>query len=83
MVMRDALRTRFYVEVVLGAATLGLFVVTLIWNDWIELLFKVDPDASNGSLEYFICFVLLAATAISWWFARTEWRRAQGTQRAF
>jgi hypothetical protein len=78
---RDALTPRFYIEVILGGAALGLFAVTLVWNDWIELVFKVDPDAGNGSLEYFVCFVLLAVTAMSWWFARSEWRRARSSQR--
>ncbi len=71
-----SLRGRFYLEVVLGVAGLVLFAVTLAWNDWIELVFRVDPDAGNGSLEFLVCFALLAAAAWSFWLARTEWRRA-------
>ena len=71
----DALRARFFVEVVLGAAALMVFGVTLVWNDWIELLFRIDPDAGNGSLEWAICVALLAAVAASWWLARAEWQR--------
>jgi hypothetical protein len=66
---------RFYVEAVLGAATAGLFFLTLVWNDWIELAFKVDPDAGDGSLEKAICIVLLAIALGSAWLARTEWQR--------
>ncbi len=70
-----AIRQRFYFEVVLGAASGLLFLVTLIWKDWIEIVFRVDPDGGNGAVEYAVCFVLLAAAAGSWWLARTEWRR--------
>jgi hypothetical protein len=78
----DALRPQFYAELVLGAATLIVFGVTLVWNDWIEIVFKVDPDSGNGSLEFAICTVLLAATVSSWWLARAEWRRARAAARS-
>ncbi len=78
MFKTDGLRPGFYVEAILGAATLALFGITLVWNDWIEKVFRVDPDAGNGSLEYAICFALLAVTVASWWFAGTEWRRVRG-----
>ena len=73
----DLLHPRFYVELVLGAAALALFIVTLVWNEWIELVFGLDPDAGNGSLEFGMCVVLCLAAAASWWLARTEWRRAR------
>ena len=66
---------RFYGEVVLGTAAALLFVVTLVWNDWIEMVFRVDPDAGDGGLEKAICLALLALAVGSAWFARTEWRR--------
>ena len=25
-----------------------LFVVTLVWHEWIEIIFKVDPDRGRG-----------------------------------
>lgn len=70
-----AIRQRFYFEVVLGAASVLLFLVTLIWKDWIEIVFRVDPDGGNGAVEYAVIVALLAAAAISGWLARTEWRR--------
>jgi hypothetical protein len=72
-----ALRTRFFIEVVLGAAAVVVFVVTLVWNEWIELLLRIDPDAGNGSLEWAICIALLGSVAASWWLARAEWQRFQ------
>jgi hypothetical protein len=70
------LGTRYYVELILGAASLLLLAVTLVWNDWIELVFKVDPDAGDGSAEKLVCAVLLAVAVASAWLARAEWRRA-------
>ena len=81
MYKTDGLRARFYVELVLGAAALLLLAVTLVWHDWIELVFGIDPDAGNGSLELAICFALLAATMLSIAFARAEWRRARAPWR--
>jgi hypothetical protein len=45
-----------------------------VWNEWIEIVFRVDPDEGNGAAEYLVCFVLLAVAAGSWWLARTQWR---------
>ena len=73
----QALRARFLVEVVLGAVALVLLALTLVWNDWIELLFRIDPDAGSGSLEWAICIALIGSVAVSWWLARAEWQRFQ------
>jgi hypothetical protein len=73
---QNALRPAFYIELVLAGAALVLALVTLVWNDWIELVFRVDPDAGNGSLEKAIVGVLVVAAIICAWLARTEWRRA-------
>jgi hypothetical protein len=70
-----SVRTRFYLEVVLGLTGLALFGLTLAWNDWIELVFHIDPDTGSGALEFLVCFALLAAAAVSFWLARAEWRR--------
>ena len=69
-----ALGWRFYFEVLLGSAGLLLFVLTLVWKDWIEIVLHVDPDEGNGAAEFLVCAVLLALAAVCWWLARTEWR---------
>lgn len=73
---------RFYVEAMLGAAAAVLLAVTLVWNEWIELVFKVDPDAGDGSLEKVIVVLLFAIAAASMWLARTEWRRMRAPARS-
>jgi hypothetical protein len=71
------LSLRFYFESAVALSGLALTFVTLIWNEWIELVFRVDPDAGNGSAEILVCIGLLAIAAVSSWLARTEWRQTR------
>jgi hypothetical protein len=51
-------------------------VVTLIWHDWIEILFDVEPDGGGGELEWALTAglaVLAVGFAVA---ARLEFRRA-------
>jgi hypothetical protein len=45
---------RFRLEVGLAALSALLFVATVAWPEWIELIFGVDPDHGDGSLEWLI-----------------------------
>jgi hypothetical protein len=78
---QGALGAAWYVETLLSGAALVLALLTLAWNDWIELVFKVDPDAGNGSLEKALVAVLLVTAVVSGWLARTEWRRSRAAAR--
>jgi hypothetical protein len=62
-------------EVVAGAACLVLALITLVWQEWIEAIFRVDPDHGNGSLEWAVVGILLVATVVIWARARVVWRR--------
>ena len=75
--MRNALRRRFWLETVMAIITGVLFVVTLIRNDWIEIVFGVDPDNNNGTLEWLIVGALLLVTVTLIILASYEWRRAR------
>jgi hypothetical protein len=74
--MRTTLRTRFWIELGLAATTALFFALTLLWKDWIEIVFRVDPDGGSGSLEWAIAAVSLAAASAFSALARLEWRRA-------
>lgn len=73
------LKARFYLEALLATLVTGLFVLTLVSRDWIELLFKVEPDEGNGSLEWIIVFVLAVAAIALIAVARRDWRRVRSS----
>lgn len=75
--MRNALRRRFWLEAGIATVTSILFVITLVQRDWIEIVFGVDPDNRNGTLEWLIVGVLLVVTITLFTLASYEWRRAR------
>jgi type VI protein secretion system component VasK len=75
--MKNALRGRFWLEAGMASLTGILFLVTLVWHDWIEIVFGADPDNGNGSTEWLIVGALLLVTIILFTLARYEWRRAR------
>ena len=70
-------RTRFWIELVTTSITGCLAVITLLWHDWIEIVFGQDPDRGNGSVEWLIFAIFAVAAAVFAIAARLEWRRAQ------
>jgi hypothetical protein len=68
-------RTRFWVEAICGSIGVGLFVLTLISREWIEIVFGVDPDGGSGALEFGIALLLLGIAVGSGLLALREWRR--------
>jgi hypothetical protein len=75
--MRNALRRRFWLETAMAIVTGILSVITLVRNDWIEIVFRVDPDNNNGTLEWLIVGVLLVVTITLFILASYEWRRTR------
>ena len=74
--MKRHLTPNFWIEAILAAASALLLVLTLVWEDWIEIIFGVDPDNHSGSLEWLIVIVCLCITIVFSVLARQEWRRA-------
>ena len=75
--MKPHLRQRFWIESALSIASAALFVITLLWKDWIEIVLRVDPDAGSGALEWAIVAVAVWSTLGFAALARSEWRRAR------
>jgi hypothetical protein len=67
--------TRLRLEAAAGCVSFILFVVTLVWPDWIELACGFDPDHGDGSVEWSIVAVTALATVTLGLLARREWRR--------
>jgi len=77
--MRNALRWRFWLEMGLAIITGILFIISLVQRDWIEIVFNVDPDNRNGSLEWLIVGIFLVVTLTLFTLARYEWRRVRAS----
>ncbi len=77
--MKGEMRFRFWLEISMATVTGILFVITMIWRDWIEIVFNVSLDNGTGSFEWLIVGVLLAVTITLSVLARYEWHRAQNT----
>lgn len=75
--MRNALRWHFWLETGMAIVTSILFVITLVQRDWIEIVFGVDPDQANGSLEWLIVGALLVVSITLFTLASYEWRRTR------
>jgi hypothetical protein len=75
-----ALRPLFWIEALLAVITGITAILTLLWKDWIEIVFHVDPDGGNGSVEKLVVLVSLGATVTLSVLARREWRRAAGAR---
>ena len=75
--MTNALRWYFWLETGMAIVTGMLFVITLVWHNWIEIIFNIDPDQGSGLLEWLIVGVLLVVAIALFVLARYEWRRSR------
>jgi hypothetical protein len=53
-----------------------LAIVTLLWRDWIEQAFGIDPDRHTGSIEGQLVVALLLVAMLFAALARRDWHRA-------
>jgi hypothetical protein len=74
--MKRHLTPPFWIEIGLAGISACLAIVTLIWPDWIEIIFRIDPDMGNGSLERAIVGISLVLAVAFFVLAHREWRRA-------
>ena len=75
--MSRPIRKQFWAECAGACLSGSLVVVTILWPNWIELLFGVEPDGGDGSLEWLLVGLFVGAMAVFSALARTEWRRAR------
>jgi apolipoprotein N-acyltransferase len=65
----------FWLKATLAVVAFLFAVITAVWKDWIEIVFRVDPDHHSGSLEWLIVGLALALAVACGVAARVEWRR--------
>ena len=63
-----------HVDTVLGVLTGGLALVTLAWREWIEAVFRIDPDHGSGAVEWLAVATLAVASIVCFLLARRERR---------
>lgn len=71
----------FRLECALSTTSGSLLVLTLVTKEWIEVIFRVDPDHRSGSLEWAIVGVLLVTTLAFTLLARAEHKRPASRSR--
>lgn len=74
--MKQQMRRRFWIELILAVVNIALLALTIVWTEWIEFVFHVDPDAGSGELEWVIVGVTLVLTVAFSLLARLDWQRA-------
>ncbi len=67
-------RSRLRVDAVLAILNALLLLLTLAVPDWIEVVFRVDPDAGSGELEWLIAGAFALGTVGFGLAARRQWR---------
>lgn len=67
------MRAGFWVESSLGMAAAAL-APTLVWREWIEAIFRIDPDGGNGAAEWAAVGVLAIGSIACSRLAGREWR---------
>jgi hypothetical protein len=66
----------FWIEASLAAVSGVLCSLTVVWKDWIEILFGFDPDRHDGSLESLVALGFLTIAVGFAALARRERGRA-------
>ena len=74
------MQKRYIIEIGLAALSLTVFVATLIWSEWIEIIFGVDPDQGDGSIEWLIIAMATVSALVAILLARSDRRRLRASE---
>jgi hypothetical protein len=78
MMHARALERRLLIEKTLAYLSASICLLTVVWRDWIELAFRVDPDGGNGAVEWMIVSVLAVTSVVLTTVARADRQRLRG-----
>jgi hypothetical protein len=73
--MERRLRRRLRIEAVLAGVSAILFILTLVFPEWIEVITGLEPDAGSGALELVVAGAFLVGAMVSAVLARRDQRR--------
>lgn len=68
-------RARFWVFIGAGVTFTLLFAITLMWPNWLELVFHIEPDEGSGAVEWLIVGVSGATALLCFILTGREWHR--------
>jgi hypothetical protein len=68
-------KTRLFLETAFAVIFAAIFVTTVLWPDWIELVFGADPDQGSGEAEWAVVVASGALSVIAIFVARVEWNQ--------
>jgi hypothetical protein len=78
--MNSAAPLRSWVEMLMGGLSALVFAATLVWPDWIERLFGIEPDGGDGSAEWGWAIAFAVAALLLFADAGRIWWRAPRAQ---
>ena len=74
----DRRSSRVWIETALASASTVLALLTLFVRDWIEVVFRIDPDAGSGAAEWLIVVIWAVAAVAFTLLATRSWRARRG-----
>jgi hypothetical protein len=69
-------RSVVWIEVVLASIIALLAIVSVLWRDWVERVFGIDPDHHSGFTEWELVVALSLAATLVATLAGRDWYRA-------
>lgn len=73
--MRNRLPARIWVELVLGLMSAVWLTLAILLPDWMELLFRLAPDAGDRSVERGFALLWAAVSVLMFGLAGCTWRK--------
>jgi hypothetical protein len=77
--MRPNIRFRTSLFAVAGILSAALSIATLIWHDWAEILFGIEPDNGSGWFEFGVSAAIGGIALVALALAFVDLRRSRAS----